>query len=201
MSPKIVDKEQKARGLAEAALRVFIRSGYHRTKMAEIAEEAGVGKGTLYEYFENKGALFRFVLDGFFDDFYHGILSELEGIDDPKTQLHRILIFSADQLDRWKHVCTIWLDFYSEMRWKDAQGGEEIRRIYETMRTVLSGVIESGQREGSFREDLNPREAASIMVAVFDGLVMQYIFDPDCVSLGTLNDTAEALLTKGVIKP
>jgi AcrR family transcriptional regulator len=43
--------------LIRAATRVFLRQGYRRTQMADVAEELGVAKGTLYLYVESKEAL------------------------------------------------------------------------------------------------------------------------------------------------
>jgi AcrR family transcriptional regulator len=45
-----------------AATEVFLRQGYRRTQMADVANELGVAKGTLYLYFESKEALFEQVL-------------------------------------------------------------------------------------------------------------------------------------------
>jgi AcrR family transcriptional regulator len=45
--------------LIRAATAVFLRQGYRRTQMADIAEELGVAKGTLYLYVESKEALFE----------------------------------------------------------------------------------------------------------------------------------------------
>src|SRR5690349_18001945 len=44
--------------IVSAAERVFARSGFYETKMAEIAREAGVGVGTLYNYFESTEVIF-----------------------------------------------------------------------------------------------------------------------------------------------
>ena len=41
----------------EAACAVFAEKGYASTRVAEIAERAGVGKGTVYEYFSSKEEL------------------------------------------------------------------------------------------------------------------------------------------------
>ena len=198
MSPRIVAKERKAVEISQAALRVFVRRGYHRTVMSEVAEEAGVGKGTLYEYFKSKESLFRFIFDRFFDEYYEGVLGVLSEMDDPGEQLAGIVEFSAKHFDRWNDVCTIWLDFYSEMRWKDEEGGREIRRVYEVMRELLGGVIRGGQATGVFRRDVNPSQVASILLAVFDGLIMQHIFDPDCFCMEILEKTARVVLVEGV---
>jgi len=55
--PRAIPSDRFA-DLVEAATRVFIRAGYRRTQMSDVAAEAGVAKGTLYLYFESKEALF-----------------------------------------------------------------------------------------------------------------------------------------------
>ncbi len=50
MSPKIIDKGKKSIEIARAALGLFSRNGYTSTSVRQIAKEAGMGKGTLYEY-------------------------------------------------------------------------------------------------------------------------------------------------------
>lgn len=44
--------------ILDAAERVFVRSGYHESKMADVAREAGVSVGTLYNHFDSKEAVF-----------------------------------------------------------------------------------------------------------------------------------------------
>jgi AcrR family transcriptional regulator len=49
--------------ILQAATRVFARTGLEASKMSDVAEEAGVSQGTLYNYVESKEALFRLLLD------------------------------------------------------------------------------------------------------------------------------------------
>ncbi|MDI3480434.1 MAG: hypothetical protein PWQ97_89 [Tepidanaerobacteraceae bacterium] len=51
-------KAERYEEIIRAAFDVFIEKGFHQTKMEEIARKAGVGKGTLYEYFPGKKELF-----------------------------------------------------------------------------------------------------------------------------------------------
>ncbi len=55
-------KEAKRTALIEAALRVFSRVGFAAAKMDDVADEAGVSKGTVYLYFESKEQLFEEVV-------------------------------------------------------------------------------------------------------------------------------------------
>lgn len=48
--------------ILKAALDVFSEKGFHEAKIEEIAQEAGIGKGTVYEYFRSKEQLFQEML-------------------------------------------------------------------------------------------------------------------------------------------
>lgn len=53
--------------ILDAALRVFGDKGYYETKVADIAEEAAIAKGTTYLYFSSKEELFRAMMVREFD--------------------------------------------------------------------------------------------------------------------------------------
>ena len=52
--PKIVDKLQKRKTIAKSTCSLFIEKGFVNISISEIAKVAGIGKGTIYEYFKNK---------------------------------------------------------------------------------------------------------------------------------------------------
>ena len=49
--------------IIDAAIDVFIRKGYRRTQMSDVARAAGVSQGSLYNYVESKDALFYLIID------------------------------------------------------------------------------------------------------------------------------------------
>jgi TetR/AcrR family fatty acid metabolism transcriptional regulator len=58
-----------------AAVQVFSKKGYHDTRMEEIALAAGIGKGTIYEYFESKLRLFQEMLGNSLQVYYSNLRS------------------------------------------------------------------------------------------------------------------------------
>lgn len=50
--------KERAKTILEAAQQVFGNHGFYRAKVQDIADEAGIGKGTVYEYFDSKEDLF-----------------------------------------------------------------------------------------------------------------------------------------------
>lgn len=55
---KLADVERNQIRIEEAAMRVFTRQGYHGTSVREIADEAGVSLGNIYNYYANKEEIF-----------------------------------------------------------------------------------------------------------------------------------------------
>src|SRR5213595_3798923 len=52
-------KDARPEEIITAALEVFADRGFAATKLEDVASRAGVTKGTIYLYFENKEALFK----------------------------------------------------------------------------------------------------------------------------------------------
>ena len=54
--------------IRDAAIRVFARKGYHATRAEEIAEEAGIAVGTIYNYFESKAQILLSIFEWEFEE-------------------------------------------------------------------------------------------------------------------------------------
>ena len=65
-----MNKKEKRILILEAAKELFEEKGYHEAKISEIAIVAGIGKGTVYEYFESKQSLFEEMIIYFIDNYF-----------------------------------------------------------------------------------------------------------------------------------
>jgi AcrR family transcriptional regulator len=75
-------KAERPQEILEAAFAEFSRNGYATTTLEQIAERAGVTKGTIYVYFENKEHLFISMVHEFTKaahDTVHGMFETHEG--------------------------------------------------------------------------------------------------------------------------
>lgn len=61
-TPRKRRKEARPSELLAAALDLFVERGFAATRLEDVARRAGVSKGTLYLYYENKEALFKAVI-------------------------------------------------------------------------------------------------------------------------------------------
>ncbi|SLN43713.1 Fatty acid metabolism regulator protein [Aquimixticola soesokkakensis] len=73
--------------ILKGAQKVFMETGFERAAMGEICRAAGVSKGTLYVYFENKEDLFVALVETTRDAFFQGMDAKLCCAGDTETKL------------------------------------------------------------------------------------------------------------------
>jgi len=66
--PKIVDKEQKRLEIASKSKELLIEKGIAKLTVSEVAKNAGIGKGTIYQYFSSKDDIVFAVIDAYIED-------------------------------------------------------------------------------------------------------------------------------------
>jgi len=86
----IVDKVQKRKDIALACKNLFIEKGINSITISQIAKEAGVGKGTIYDYFKNKEDIVFEVIYILMDE--HNVVKE-QRINEAQSTKEKIKIF------------------------------------------------------------------------------------------------------------
>ncbi|MBY9082503.1 TetR/AcrR family transcriptional regulator [Paenibacillus sp. HN-1] len=74
--------EHKHAAILDAAYEVFGAEGFHEAKISQVAELAGIAKGTVYLYFSSKEELFMAVTRRDCDEFLNGLRDRLDGLRD-----------------------------------------------------------------------------------------------------------------------
>ena len=94
--------------ILEAATRVFAEKGFRRATTREVAREAGVSEGTIYNYFEDKDALLMAIMDGLneterrAEDFEEGLAKDFGGF--VQAYMHRRMAFIWENRDVFRVV-------------------------------------------------------------------------------------------------
>ena len=99
--PKVAGlADQRRTQIIEAAFRVLTERGYEGTSIAEIAQEAGIGQGTVYRYVSSKRELLDHVFDWAVERLFHSVdpYSILEDEPTSPTELLRRFQIIADRL-------------------------------------------------------------------------------------------------------
>lgn len=169
--PLVVNKQEKADAIAQAALHVFLRQGFHQTKMADIAIAAHVGKGTLYEYFRNKHDILKHIYNEHLRMFSSGQLAGMLTKTRPSERLLEMIQFIIDHLAEWEMIGVIFIDYYSVAR-SDDEFLKLFTEVYESTTDYFAELVRQAQQDGEIRKDVDARSAAKTVMCFFDGLIL-----------------------------
>lgn len=186
MSPKIVNKEEKKQEILKAAMKMFAQNGVVNTKMTDIAAAAGIGKGTIYEYFRSKEDIFADAYGHIFLETEKRIGNVLESRISPEEKLRKLMNVTIEEflVGDGGEFAGIMMSFWSEgVRNKNERIMEiiDLKKIYSEYRIMISGILEEGISRGQFR-DMDTHVAASVIIGAMDGILLQYIMDRNVFS-------------------
>ena len=162
--------EEKRRLIIDAAVRVFARSGYHTSRVGEIAEEAGVAHGLLYHYFSSKEE----VLATLFRENWADLLERFEQVaesDEPADEQLRGI--AKILLRTWRNDPDLVRVMVREVA-RSPHLQEQVDEIGRGFATIQR-VIERGQADGVFREDLDPRLASWIFYGGLEEILTGWV--------------------------
>src|SRR5882757_11365252 len=88
----------KHQRILDAAIEVIAEHGFFHSRVAEIANRAGVADGTIYLYFKNKDELLMAAIDSAFHRFIQRARTALTEIHDPREKLRRMAFLHLEAL-------------------------------------------------------------------------------------------------------
>lgn len=178
--PKVTPAHREARRaqIVEAAIRCFSRQGFHRATMHDVVRESRLSPGAIYRYFGSK------------DDLVEAIaadrharerrwIAEARAQDTLRRGLQRLAQSFFGSLrsaqERKRRALTIQL-------WAEALRRpailKRVRQGVDEPRAALRALIEEAQHRGEVPAGLSSEALARVMIAVFQGFVLQQAWDP-----------------------
>ena len=163
----------KRRAILDAAVRVFARQGYHATRVADIADEAGVAYGLVYHYFASKDE----VLDTLFLERWDVMLQLIRDVDsEPIPVRDKLGAIASFIVDSYQHDPDLMKVIIVEVTRAANSFGQthlgQIRAAYE----LIAEIVAKAQSEGVFRPDIEPRFAAMSFYGAIEQLLTGWIF-------------------------
>jgi AcrR family transcriptional regulator len=163
--------EEKRRLILDAAVRVFARSGFHTSRVGDIAEEAGVAHGLLYHYFSSKDE----VLETIFREQWGVLVDRIEAIEaSGEPAVDQLRHVAAVVLRNWKHQPDVIRVLVREI----ARSPEVQARIGELVKPIeaIQRIIARGQENGEFRTDVDARLTATIWYGALEEILTGWAF-------------------------
>jgi TetR/AcrR family transcriptional regulator, cholesterol catabolism regulator len=146
---------------------VFVKKGFHETSMREIAEAAGLGKSTLYDYFKTKDEILVY----FFEDQLNDLTNEaqmvaLQNLSADK-RLRQIMEIYIESLQANKNL---FLKLTQESQRLKPQSQKQVQEKRYAYQDLVRALIDEGICEGIFRK-VNSLLAARLLISGMSSVI------------------------------
>ncbi|MFD0021288.1 TetR family transcriptional regulator [Streptomyces sp. NPDC058382] len=161
------------------AMETFAARGYGKASLAEIAERAGLTQAGVLHYFRSKANLLTEVLD----------LRDAGDIADLGPSRPRGLAFLQHLVDtahrnaEREGIVRLYAVLSAESVTEDHPAQSYFRNRYTGLRAFVAEALTEACALGEVRQDVDVAGAANAIVAVMDGLQVQWLLDPGAVDM------------------
>jgi TetR/AcrR family transcriptional regulator, fatty acid metabolism regulator protein len=165
-------QREKRRLILRAAITVFARSGYHTSRVSDVAKEAGVAYGLVYHYFGSKEDL----LETIFRRTWSRMLEAVEEVEQSGvTAREQIAGVARIVLGSWQADPDLVRVLIREVA-RSPQLGREVDEIAHAF-AALERIVVGGQERGELRKDVNSRLAAWTLYGALEEILTGWVFE------------------------
>ena len=186
--------------LLKAAFREVAEKGFSEVTLDDIARRAGVSKGVTLYYFDSKEDLFRELFAWLIDSIHARMREAVAAEEDPVAKLKALVALIFPSPSKNRAFFRAFVDFSGLAARHDAFRSIN-QRFYAGCREIDGGIVEEGMRRGVFAVR-DAREAGSTMRAIFDGLMLQWLSEPDLeATFASYRERCERELLRYLLPP
>lgn len=168
-------RRESTSAVLAAALDMFVHQGYAGTSTADIAARAGLTKGSVYHYFKDKEALLLALLEQSEQTLFEPAFLEIRASDGTASdQLAMFMNWVAREGSGNKELMLLPVLVSLEFFGFGTEAEKRVRQMYARLHAEVERIIRLGQRAGIFDDQSEPGTLAVAMVAMIDGLLLEW---------------------------
>lgn len=160
-SKKLVEKRREQ--ITNAAIKLFSLKGFHRTTLRDLAEEAGISHGNIYDYVGSKEDILL-LIHGNIEEKAYSIMEAADEFRNPLEKLRRMVMGEIDASYTCREATLL---FYQELKSLERDRLKELSNTERQRLERYEKVIEDCIREGKCK-NVNPRLISNLIKVMVD---------------------------------
>ncbi|MFJ7941837.1 TetR/AcrR family transcriptional regulator [Peribacillus sp. NPDC096622] len=149
-----------------AAMELFMKQGYYATSISDIAKQAGISKGLLYNYYKGKEELLSEMIEARIKEVVE-VMEEAFSLNSPREQLEHIINGAIDNIHQKPEIHRFYLHLQTQ-----PEANEELKKYSHL-------IIEENARQFEFQckifesmGEKEPRKRSLYFSSVLQGIML-----------------------------
>lgn len=164
-------RKEKQERVMRAAISEFNKKGFARATVDDIALTAGIAKGSVYQYFEDKRELFLYCADWGLSVFMEKLDARAPIGDMDVFEYFENSAAKGQVIDEEREMTV----FLQQLAREPELVGESLRRMYEVSDKYISGLIENSIKKGVVRTDIDPALLKEFFIGVTERIKLRWM--------------------------
>jgi AcrR family transcriptional regulator len=162
--------------ILEAAEQVFLRVGFRDAKMSELAEAAGVSTGTLYNYFDNKEAVYASLVEEAHLEMLGTVNHVAESVLEPLPRIHALVRALLERIEERGALFALFMQMGAVTE-TDIRSvcGVEMEQGYLYYLGLLTGALDQAVARGEIRSDVPTHLLCSALAGAVNGATFAWV--------------------------
>jgi AcrR family transcriptional regulator len=193
-----LEQTEPRRRILETAWRLIAERGYHRVRIADIAEACGTSTAAIHYHFPTKDDVLNEALRYTVKLAFDRQVAELHTIDGAHERLLRLIELQLPAEGQLRAEWSVWLQV-----WNESAVNPAMRSLYwdsydRWYRTVAM-TVRTGQEQHVFRE-LDAEQVTAQLTAMIDGLGIQVLTCRPGSSVATMRELLHDFIERHILK-
>lgn len=169
--------------------------GFEATTMEQIADEADIAKGTLYNYFPAKEAIITAYVQQAFEEQHVNRVEQLRQLPDTRSRLTWILGELMERVQAQQDIFELYLAY--RVRQVVSLRPDMSEGVKSAFSALAVDIIRLGQQNAEIRTDLPFGMLVDLFEFVFVEVAKQFYVEPDGYNAGTAIEQGVNLFMQG----
>ena len=187
--------EVKAR-LEKAVLEIFSESDFHKANIRDVAQRAGVSFTTIYRHYGSKERLLFAFVDVWLGELTERIIDHLQGIEDLKEKMRKVLWLQLDYYERHQGLGKIIFMTLPMQTWMADRTFRQKRMI-----NLYLEVLRKGQSEGILNADVRAGILLDFMLGTVQRSFVMWVSRGQKESLSGQTQVLFEMIWRAIAKP
>ncbi len=182
MSLREKKKIETKNRIFEVSGRLVKEKGFENTTVDEITTEAGIAKGTFFNYFPTKEALLLYFVEQKDELIYNLIENETKRSIPTKEKIKNLLVRLAESYEKDKELTKLLIFEYRRyIGYSGLKPGEDKSRSHR-LNKILHDLLEVGVEKREVKSHIEVKKAAEILTAVYFHSLIVWLKSESCFS-------------------
>ena len=168
-------RRDRRQNILDAAVAVFADKGFHRSRVSDIAGQAGVADGTIYLYFKSKDDLLITIFEERMEQLLRQARTAVDDVSDPMEKLCAFAQFHMGMVEENRSLSSV---LQVELRLSNKFMKEYHPQRLREYLDIVGEIVREGQTKGLIRKDCNPIVVRRAFFGALDEIAMQWTLTP-----------------------